>query len=168
MDKIKIGSTYGYLNFISLEEQQQLMDWVLKHEPEFQDNRDARRYGVIQQIQNEPFLLVEALRQRIIDVENIKDFKPEPFFQDYVGINSTGGAIHIHTDLNEPPYTHTRYNVILSYPEQGGESIYGDEVNSLQERLVWRCVAGKVRHGSTPVVGSKPRITLSLGFLIHD
>jgi hypothetical protein len=34
--------------------------------------------------------------------------------------------------------------------------------------MVWRCVAGKVKHGSVPVVGDKPRITLTLGFQIKD
>ena len=108
------------------------------------------------------------LRQRVIHLEKIKDFKTEPVFQDYFGINSDGGAIHVHTDPNQPPYIHTRYNIILSYPERGGESLYGTDINILQERLVWKCIAGKVMHGSTPVVGNKPRISLSLGFLIND
>ena len=168
MDKIKIGSTYGYTDFITIDEQQLLMGWVNDHQSKFQINGPGRKFGVIQRIVSMPFPLLEILRQRVVDLESIKDFKPEPVFQDYIGINSTGGAIHTHTDPNQPPYIHTRFNVVLSYPEQGGESLYGNEVNALQERLVWKCIAGKVIHGSTPVVGNKPRITLSLGFLIND
>jgi len=168
MDKIEIGSTYGYKDFITVEEQQLLMSWVNDNQSKFRINGPGRKFGVIQQIESNPFPLLDILRQRVVDLESIKDYKPEPIFQDYIGINSTGGAIHIHKDANQPPYTHTRFNVVLSYPEQGGESVYGNEVNALQERLVWKCIAGKVMHGSTPVVGIKPRITLSIGFLIND
>ena len=38
----------------------------------------------------------------------------------------------------------------------------------LKEKMVWRCVAGKVKHGSVPTEGKIPRITLSLGFQIKD
>jgi len=31
---------------------------------------------------------------------------------------------------------------------------------------VWRCDASQVRHWCTPVVGQKPRIVLSFGFMI--
>jgi hypothetical protein len=168
MDKIKIGSTYGYTNFINAQEQQELLEWVDQNQSQFRDNGNGRKFGIIQQIQKQPHPLVSQLRDRIVELENIKDFKPEPIFQDYVGINSIGASIHPHTDVNQLPYIHTRFNVVLSYPDVGGESVYGDEINPLQELLVWKCIAGKVTHASTPVISGKPRITLSLGFLIND
>jgi hypothetical protein len=58
--------------------------------------------------------------------------------------------------------------VILKYPTEGGHSIYNGKINVLKENMVWRCVAGKVIHGSVPVKGEIPRITLSLGFLIKN
>jgi hypothetical protein len=70
--------------------------------------------------------------------------------------------------MNVDGYTHVRYNIILSYPEQGGHSLYNGKINELKERMVWRCVAGKVKHGSIPVIGEKPRITLTLGFQIKE
>lgn len=39
-------------------------------------------------------------------------------------------------------------------------------MNVLEEKMIWRCEAGKYTHGSTKVESEKPRITLSLGFLI--
>lgn len=170
MDKIKIGSTYGYNDFITAGQQQYLLDWVKGNHHNFQKNivSSNRYFGIIQQFTNAPMDLINQLRNQIVDLEDIKDYKEEPMYQDYIGINLEGGAIHTHTDPNQPPYIHTRYNIILSYPNQGGESLYGDDVNILYERLVWKCIAGKVKHGSTPVVGKKPRITLSLGFLIND
>lgn len=170
MDKIKVGSTYGYLNFITPSEQEILLSWSLKNQHKFYFNPGSsnRLFAILQNFHDAPMSLVDELKSRIINMENIRDYKPEPRFTDYIGFINEHGAIHPHMDFNKPPYTHTRYNVIISYPDQGGESIYGDEVNSLQELMVWKCVAGKVTHGSMPVIGSKPRITLSLGFLIND
>jgi len=34
--------------------------------------------------------------------------------------------------------------------------------------MVWKCVAGKIKHGSTLVESDKRRITFSLGFLIEN
>jgi hypothetical protein len=41
-------------------------------------------------------------------------------------------------------------------------------MNVLQERMLWKCVAGKVKHGATKVVGDKSRITLSFSFFIDE
>ena len=167
MEKIKIGNTYGYSNFITENEQNILLEWVYKNHEKFKSNGFGRKFGIIYDFEDYPNLIVK-LRNKIIELENIKKYLEEPYFKDYVGINTEGGAIHYHRDPNQNEYVHTRYNVVLSYPEKGGESIYGDSVNTLFEKLVWRCVAGKVYHGSNPVVGKKPRITLSLGFLICE
>ena len=77
-----------------------------------------------------------------------------------------GAFIHKHMDFNQGNLVHTRWNLILSYPEEGGHSIYNDQINILEENLIWKCVAGKVAHGSTKVIGKKPRITLSLGYML--
>jgi hypothetical protein len=34
--------------------------------------------------------------------------------------------------------------------------------------MLWKCIAGKVRHGATKIIGDKPRITLSFSFFIED
>jgi hypothetical protein len=89
-------------------------------------------------------------------------------YDNFIGVNSEGSSIHNHTDKNEKDYIHTRWNLILSYPENGGHSIYNNNINILEENLIWKCVAGKYTHGSTKVIGKKPRITLSIGFLIKE
>lgn len=166
MNKIELKGTYGYENFIDKNEQLELLYWVSENENKFEKNGDNRKYGILSNYENAPIELIKKIKQRIINLENISDWKVEPVFKDYIGINTKGGSIHLHTDKNDEPYIHTRYNVVLSYPEKGGESIYGDNINELKENMVWKCVAGKVLHGSNPVQSSKPRITLSLGFLI--
>lgn len=167
MNKIKIGNTYGYANFISEDEQKIILNWVEKNKNNFTPNGFGRKFGIVYNFYDYP-KLIHNLRERIIKLENIKEDLQEPVFKDYVGYVTEGGAIHIHTDPNVEDYIHTRYNVIISYPEKGGESIYGNETNCLSERMIWKCIAGLVPHGSQPVVGQKPRITLSLGFLLYE
>jgi len=168
MEKIKLKGTYGYKNFISNQEKEILVNWTKKNISNFIQNGEGRGYGILKQFSDSPLKLVNKLRNRIIEIENINEWKEEPYFFDYIGVNTKGGSIHPHTDPNDGDYIHTRYNIILRYPEKGGESIYGDNINKLEENLVWKCIAGKVLHASTPVIGSKPRITLSLGFLIKE
>tara|TARA_B110000208_G_scaffold72903_2_gene93940 strand:+ start:985 stop:1539 length:555 start_codon:yes stop_codon:yes gene_type:complete len=170
MKKVLLNGTYAYSNFISENEKDYLLDWVNENKYKFPANLTSknRHFTILKNMENSPLELVEEIKNRIIELENIQDWLDEPLMHDYIGINSQGGAIHPHTDPNQDDYTHTRYNVILSWPERGGESIYGDNINTLEENMVWKCVAGKVKHSSKITIGPKPRITLSLGFLIKD
>jgi hypothetical protein len=167
MKKITIGSTYGYANFITEDERKLILNWIEKYNHQFTPNGSGRKFGIVYDFPEYP-KLIKNLRERIVNLEQIKNYLEEPTFKDYVGYITDGGAIHMHSDKNIDNYTHTRYNVVISYPEKGGESIYGNETNVLFEKMVWKCIAGRVLHGSKPVIGQKPRITLSLGFLIHN
>jgi hypothetical protein len=178
MEKIILSDTYGYEEFITKKEQEELLLWTDSNLHLFRvntlnsDNIDApygsRRTCKLRKVENSPLDLVKKIKDRVIEIEKINDWILDPKFEDAIGINKEGGSIHLHSDSNLEGYTHVRYNVILSYPNIGGHSIYNGKINELKERMVWRCVAGKVRHGSTPVIGEKPRITLSLGFQIKD
>jgi hypothetical protein len=167
IEKIELKGTYGYKNFITDNEKNQLVEWSLNNEKKFISNRDNRAYYTFSNPTSVTDLILN-LKERIIQLESIVDWKEEPDYLDYIGINSKGGFIHQHLDLNDGEYIHTRYNVILSYPDEGGESMYGNDINILEENMLWKCVAGKVMHGSTVVKGDKKRITLSLGFLIKE
>jgi hypothetical protein len=178
MKRTELKGTYGYEDFITDEEQNELLEWTKNNSHLFRINETksdsinapygSRRIGVLNEIKDSPLDLVKKIKDRVIGIEQIKDWMEEPYFQDAIGINEEGGSIHIHTDQNPVGYVHTRYNIILSYPFEGGHSIYGDKINVLKEKLVWKCIAGKIPHGSTVVVGNKPRITLTLGFLIPE
>jgi hypothetical protein len=178
MNKIKLHDTYAYEDFISTEEQNELLKWVEENENLFKINQTgsdsinapygSRKLCILQDTPNAPIELVGKIKNRIIKIENIIDWVLDPYFKDAIGINRTGGSIHTHSDPNIDGRTHTRYNVILSYPENGGHSIYNSKINILKEKMVWKCVAGRVKHGSMPVIGDKPRITLTLGFQIKD
>lgn len=168
-----MNDTYGYVDFISDEEKNILLKWAFENEDKFYSNKigeygEGKKIGILQNIENSPMELVSTIKKRIVEIENIEDWILDPTFQDAIGINKKGGAIHKHTDPNIDGYTHVRYNVILQYPKEGGDSIYNGKINKLQENMVWRCVAGKVEHGSNPVIGDTPRITLTLGFQIKN
>jgi hypothetical protein len=176
MKKIEMCDTYGYEEFITFEEQLFLLKWIEENISLFKVNptkSEGKLYGsrkmyIVENENDECFDLVKKIKNKVIEVENIMDWIEEPHFKDLIGINGPGGSINQHTDPNIQGYTHTRYNVILKYPTEGGHSIYNGKINVLKENMVWRCVAGKVIHGSVPVKGEIPRITLSLGFLIKN
>lgn len=168
-----MNETYGYEDFISDEEQSYLLDWTYKNENNFVSNNsyeygDGKKIGFLHEIDNSPMDLVQKIKDRIVKIENIEEWILDPNFKDAIGINYKGAEIHLHTDPNVDGYTHVRYNVILQYPKRGGHSIYNGKINKLKEKMVWRCVAGKIKHGSTKVIGKVPRITLTLGFQIKD
>jgi hypothetical protein len=177
MKHIQFQGTWGYEDFITNDEHTQLMDWVRENEQNFTLPSDKnlsklfashRKRYIFKTHKEHPYPLIQTIKQRIIDVESIEEWIPEPFWLDYIGYISEGGSIQFHKDVNAPGYTHVRYNVILSWPKEGGDSIYGNSVNSFKEKTVWRCEAGKIPHGSITVKGKRPRITLSLGFLIKN
>lgn len=178
MKKIEMLDTYGYENFITEDEQSYLLNWIEDNIELFGVNNSAsnktlapygsRKFCVLKKYPNTPLDLVKKIKERIIDIEKIGEWIEEPNFYDMIGINGEGGSIHTHTDPNVDGHTHVRYNIILKYPIEGGHSIYNGNVNILKEKMVWRCVAGMVEHGSVPVVGNVPRITLSIGFQIKN
>jgi hypothetical protein len=178
MKKVQLNDTYGYENFITAEENNILLNWINENHTKFNVNQSAstetlapygsRKFCTSDKIDNFPKEIVKKIKDRVIQIENIKEWIEEPTFKDLIGINGEGGSIHLHTDPNVDGYVHVRYNVILKYPTEGGHSIYNGKINELKENMVWRCVAGKVMHGSVPVVGDIPRITLSLGFQIKE
>jgi hypothetical protein len=178
MKRIVLHDTYGYDEFITKEEQENLLFWVNSNSHLFETNTTnshsinapygSRQIGILRKIPDSPLELVKKIKDRVIEAEKINDWVLDPKFEDAIGINREGGSIHLHSDSNLEGYTHVRYNVILSYPYEGGHSIYNGKINELKERMVWKCVAGRVKHGSTPVIGEKPRITLTLGFQIKD
>lgn len=178
MKKVKLNDTYAYEDFISESEQKFILDWIEKNENIFIVNETAvnkthspyggRKFYIVKEETNIIYNIVKKIKERVIDIEDIKEWVKEPNFYDMIGINGEGGSIHVHTDPNLQGYTHVRYNVILRYPQSGGHSIYNGKINVLKEKMVWRCVAGQVKHGSVPTEGKIPRITLSLGFQIKN
>jgi hypothetical protein len=169
IEKVELKETYAYKNFIEEETKQVLLNWVDENYSSFTVNpiNFGRKFKKIS-TDDSIYELVTTIKNKIVEIDNITDWKKETTYDDFIGVNTEGAIIHSHIDKNDGDYIHTRWNLILSYPENGGHSIYNGNVNVLEENLIWKCVAGKYLHGSTKVVGKKPRITLSIGFLIKE
>jgi hypothetical protein len=164
MTKIDLPNTWAYENFISDEECAALLKYCYSVRSYLRNNGDGRFYAdhVISRL-NPPKLFLDV-KQRIIEIENFTEYELDSIFQDFISFNETGGAIHEHKDQNHPNKTHTRYNLLLSMPDKGGNPIYDGQVILVKEKMLWRCEAGKFNHASLPVEGTKPRINISFGF----
>jgi hypothetical protein len=164
MTKIDIPNSWAYKNFITLEEQNVLLEFSHKQYAHLQENGHGRFY--VDHVDTK-FSVPEEykiVKQRIVDTENLKNFLFDPKFGDFLSFNTVGAAIHPHKDPNVDGYVHTRYNLLLSVPESGGKPIYNNKIFDVEERMLWRCEAGLYNHASTPVVGDRSRINISFGF----
>jgi hypothetical protein len=72
-----------------------------------------------------------------------------------------------HTDRNKEDMIHTRLNVMISKPEEGGQAIISNQIIEREENEPWICVAGVYEHSTVEVKGKKPRIMLSLGYMVN-
>ena len=168
MEFIKLNNTYGYKNFIEDSDKRYFLNWIYYNEEKFKKNTSGnnRKFLILKNIDIEIEEKIKKLKNKIIELEKINDWIDEPNYDNYIGINTNGGHIHLHTDNNINGYIHTRWNIVLQYPIEGGHSIYGNSINILEENMIWKCEAGLIPHGCTDIVGDTSRITLSLGFQI--
>jgi hypothetical protein len=168
MKKIEIPNSWAYTEFISIEEQTVLLKFANSIRNLLLNNGLGRFY----QDQLEKTYSVpqkyKDIKQRIIDTEKLKNFILDPQFGDFISFNETAGSIHEHKDYNVHSFIHTRYNLLLSVPDSGGNPIYDGKVIDFEERMLWRCEAGLYNHASLPVIGNKPRINISFGFQVKE
>jgi hypothetical protein len=152
---------------ITRQEKNILLEWIGKNESRFIQNPMGphRRYYPFSEDPYIPKLFLE-IKHRIIKREKIKKWYLEPMFKDYVGVISNGGFIHEHQDANYQSLNHVRYNLFLSTPKSGGEPVYNGKKLKMKEREYLKCLSGNERHSCNVVVGDKPRIVISYGFLI--
>ena len=98
----------------------------------------------------------------------VTTFTPEHMYGNFIGVNFEGGSVHEHRDpKNDRGFIHTRFNFLLQKPEEGGEPIIDGVIYPMEEGQGWINLASEWLHGSTPVVGNRPRIVLSLGAYVH-
>ena len=88
----------------------------------------------------------------------------EPNFGNFLGVNETGAFVQEHQDSVGPEgECHTRLNFLIQKPDNGGMPIINNSVLIVKEGQCWINLASSWKHSSTPVVGNKPRVILSLG-----
>jgi len=170
MIKQKLGiKTYCYDEFITIEEQSEIKKWALDNENKMPANMSGpyRRFSRLDNFNSIPNI-IHTIKQRVIDVENIKNVMEAPQNADWIGIQWESAFVEPHLDDNgnNKNYYTRRYNILISYPEEGGQPIYGNEILEVKERMMWRCDAGLIEHSSIQNKGKIPRINLSFGFLM--
>lgn len=138
--------------------------WAHESHKAFKPNGKGRQYGLLQELT--PPAEVWGIKRKIIEAHGLQHAEQEPMFKDFCGFITEGGAIHPHSDQDHNGKRHVRFNVMVSKPEAGGMPVQDGVEMVVEEGDVWRCDASRVKHWCTPVVGSKPRIVLSYGFLI--
>lgn len=138
--------------------------WAQESYKGFRPNGFGRQYGLLTEVQ--PPVEAWEIKRQIVEMYNLGNAEQEPMFKDLCGFITAGGAIHPHQDVDDNGKQHVRFNVMVSKPESGGMPVQDCVEMPVEEGDVWRCDASRVKHWCTPVVGTKPRIVLSFGFLI--
>lgn len=134
----------------------------------FKFNGNGRKFYSTINSNEEINFYLKATRQLCLKKLDIDQFEEEPCFGIFIGVNTNSGAVHEHTDPTKDEYIHFRLNFLVSKPEYGGVPIVNGEIIEVDELESWINCASKWLHKSTPVVGLKPRIVLSLGALITE
>lgn len=164
-----LGKTYYYSDFITEEERITIKEWALRNERFLIANPTGpfRARELFEKIP-EKLELVQEIKKRIIDLENIDGEYFKPFRGDFVSIQRNGAKVPEHVDHNPEDTTlySRRYNVFISLPEKGGLPIYDGLVLNLSERCLLRVDSGLIPHSTTIIEGETPRIILSYGFAI--
>ena len=160
-----IFNLFNCNQIISKEEQNYLLEWTFKNSQKFKNNPVGPHRKFCSLDEDSPHLF-EKVKDRIIQKENLSVWFPEPEYGDFVGWISNGGFIHHHIDMNHYNLRHVRYNLFLSVPHKGGIPTYNGKKIAIKERCYVRCNSGSEYHSCSKVIGSKPRIVISYGFLI--
>jgi hypothetical protein len=92
----------------------------------------------------------------------------EPTFECFIGNHYQDGAYtHEHQDYNSYGLIHTRINVMIKKPLFGGNPVINGKEFQVNQEDIWLSIAGKERHGSTPISGGE-RIIVSCGGLVKE
>lgn len=154
---------------ITDEEQAIIVEWTRQNYKTFNSTGFNRQMQVLARY-NKDYVpaCIWDIKQRIVNKENLHDFKQEPIFKDAIGYMTDGGQLHEHTDPNptDSNLIHTRFNVYVQIPEKGGLPIYNNKLCSLKEGTYVCCVSGRDKHYCQKVEGPRERIVLSFGFLL--
>lgn len=150
--------------FIEESLRKPVIDMAIKYRPRFKPNGPGRAYYSFAKGMAPP--CVQAIKSMVEEFYGVQDAPQEPMFKDLIGFITEGGAVHEHSYPNVGDLVHTRFNVLLSKPESGGEPVISGKIIQVEEGDTWRCNAGLEKHSCTKVVGSKPRIVLSFGYLL--
>ncbi len=156
---------------ISLEEQEEIVNWARRNCKYFKQNGYNRYMQKLEYFDDVPNCIWKT-KEKIIEKENLFGYKQEPIFKDSIGYMFDGAQLHVHSDPNPPldengiQYYHTRFNLYVQLPEKGGYPIYNDIHCTLNERTYICCRSNLDKHYCAKVEGPRERIVISFGFLL--
>jgi hypothetical protein len=168
---------------MSEEERKEILDWIYLNKSNFLPIKNNRLHYLILEHEDDintsgmnsdklpaynPNLprSVWKIKQRIIEKENVAEYKQEPVFQDFIAVIPPTGYIHKHRDPNEGNLIHCRFNVFLEIPTKGGDTYYDDRlVMDPKEGSYILSKSGIEEHYTYPIEEGN-RISISFGILI--
>jgi hypothetical protein len=111
-------------------------------------------------------IAIWKIKQRILEREDLKEYRSDPNFGDLITIIFPGGEIHKHRDPNGGDFSvHIRFNVFLQIPKEY-DTFYGGNLVEAKERHYVLCRSGIDQHWTSTNNNSEPRIALSFGFMV--
>jgi hypothetical protein len=112
--------------------------------------------------------IFKKIRDRIIIAENLQKYQSSTTNPDFIYCMFHGSSLHLHTDTpkHDTEKVLIRFNVCIQKPDRGGNPIYANNLIELKERQYIICRSGLDYHTSEVILGDKPKISLSYGFLI--
>lgn len=159
-------------DFISKEEQDELIQWIMNNKDDSNLFKDARMRGnrITTRYSNNfsfPDIVFE-IQKRIISKLKFNDYKLPKFHHgivaSYAGENDT---VFEHLDPQwHPPYETLHCNLMLQKPYEGGKPIINKVNIDLDERDLWCYYVSKTPHGSSEIIGNRPRLMYVFGFCI--
>ena len=116
-----------------------------------------------------PYSELAEIEYEILSKYRFDNYYRECKFGTILSYSQEGHQVHEHQDpaMMGQDYIHTRFNVLISKPEEGGMPILDGKELKVEELQVWMCFASEYLHSTTKVVGKKDRIMLSFGYDIH-
>jgi hypothetical protein len=155
-------------------EQENLVEWIEENHKSFKlNNHGSGKYCHIQAIKDQfndetVYDTIQKIKSRLIEKENLQNYKSFTELPDLVYYMEPGSKLHIHDDsgYKTSKGIHVRFNVCLQKPEIGGRPVYAGNIIELIEREYIICRAELDYHSSEWISGNKAKINLSFGFLI--
>ena len=134
-EKIDYGKTYGYKDFITEETRVHLLEYARKFESIMSVNGPKKMF----QLENTPEFskdMIYEFRKKIVELEGLVDYKEPTLTKNFFAEYGKDSECNVHMDpTREDDYIHIRYNIMLSKPDRGGQTIYGDDFLSSSIRF---------------------------------
>lgn len=123
----------------------------------------GRKFCNLNKLDHELTKQVREFSDYCYDTLGLVPSEEEHLYGNFIGVNSGGAFVHTHTDPRKSDKIHVRLNFLVQKPSSGGMPIIDGVTYQVDQGQCWINLASEWKHGSTPVVGSIPRIVLSLG-----